>query len=754
MPLATPAASRAPRAARHVTRLLAALLVAGCGGSDPATGPDDPGTPPGGGGGGGGGGGTPPTYTVALAPDTATLVVGGTRQLTATVRDAGGATVTGQTVTWTSTAPGVAAVSNGLVTAAGVGTARIVAASAGAADTATVTVTAPVATPSVTEGSLSLGDDMACGLTTDGRAWCWGLGATGSQAPYASGYFPTAIEGAQRFTTVRVGGDHACGLTADGAAYCWGLNLYGQLGAAGQVATTAPVAVSGGLRFASIHPRSEFTVALTREGHAYAWGHNFGGMLGDGTTVDRAAPVRVGPELTFAALSEGGTHLTFGITADGAVYVWGPWFGTAFMAQASTPTRLPLGEGVRITAVSVGRGYALLLDQSGRVWRLGEYGDPHSDFYGGPERDAEGFTFRQIVTSGATNFGITADGVAYAWGDNTFGQLGAGSELANSPTPVPVAGGLRFREIHATLRTVAGLTTDGVAYFWGRNTGMFGNGVEGDGTDRNHQFRTPTPPSEKGYTVSVSPAGPTLTAGESVDVTVRVTRVGGGFTTDAGKTGVPGAITLTASGLPAGVTATFPTSATIGPEQTSTTLRLTASSGVAGGPATLQVGSSAAGMPARSTSVPVLVTSASGGTGLDLVCPSSAAAGSRPGGFPTGYHCMVNSGGNRVPGKYAVPTLTGSPWWVDTSAGVCVSWKGDGSSVARFKGSFGAAATQTSGHWGLIVRRSGVPEGPENAQYLFTSNLDAQTQLLSFDSTRSDDVVNNYAFQKRSSCPW
>ena len=59
-----------------------------------------------------------PVATVTVAPAAATLSVGDTRQLTATLRDATGGVLTGRTVTWTTNVPGVATVSTtGLVTA-------------------------------------------------------------------------------------------------------------------------------------------------------------------------------------------------------------------------------------------------------------------------------------------------------------------------------------------------------------------------------------------------------------------------------------------------------------------------------------------------------------------------------------------------------------------------------------------------------------------------------------------------------------
>jgi uncharacterized protein YjdB len=85
-----------------------------------------------------------PVATVQVSPSTATVNLGSTQQLSVTVRDAGGNTLTGRTVTWSSSATGVATVSSsGLVTAVASGSATITATSEGKSGTMTVTVPQP-----------------------------------------------------------------------------------------------------------------------------------------------------------------------------------------------------------------------------------------------------------------------------------------------------------------------------------------------------------------------------------------------------------------------------------------------------------------------------------------------------------------------------------------------------------------------------------------------------------------------------------
>jgi uncharacterized protein YjdB len=90
----------------------------------------------------------PPVATVSVAPASQNMTPGSTAQLSATMRDAAGNTLTGRVVTWSTSNNGVATVSSaGIVTAVAVGgPVTITATSEGQSGTASVTVVAPVVT--------------------------------------------------------------------------------------------------------------------------------------------------------------------------------------------------------------------------------------------------------------------------------------------------------------------------------------------------------------------------------------------------------------------------------------------------------------------------------------------------------------------------------------------------------------------------------------------------------------------------------
>ncbi|HEY0016303.1 MAG TPA: hypothetical protein VGC13_08295, partial [Longimicrobium sp.] len=97
--------------------------------------------------------------------------------------------------------------------------------------------------------SLSVGgSNFACALTAAGVAYCWGdseWGKLGNGTP-SPGFSdtPTPVAGGLRFASISAGDLHACGITTNGAAYCWGFGLVGQLGNGTTIDTSVPVRVA------------------------------------------------------------------------------------------------------------------------------------------------------------------------------------------------------------------------------------------------------------------------------------------------------------------------------------------------------------------------------------------------------------------------------------------------------------------------------------------------------------------------------
>ena len=82
----------------------------------------------------------------------------------------------------------------------------------------------------------------------------------------------------------------------------------------------------------------------------------------------------------------------------------------------------------------------------------------------------------EIVAGSSHTCALDADGAAYCWGANFYGQTGTGS-TADVPLPTAVVGGHRFTHLVAGRMHTCGITTSRDAYCWGWDwTGALGAG--------------------------------------------------------------------------------------------------------------------------------------------------------------------------------------------------------------------------------------------------------------------------------------
>lgn len=81
-----------------------------------------------------------------------------------------------------------------------------------------------------------------CGVTTAGAAYCWGEGAAGQlghgRITTDDELAPALVAGGLTWASIDAGFNHACGVTTDGRAYCWGSNASGKAGTGATVSTT------------------------------------------------------------------------------------------------------------------------------------------------------------------------------------------------------------------------------------------------------------------------------------------------------------------------------------------------------------------------------------------------------------------------------------------------------------------------------------------------------------------------------------
>lgn len=231
--------------------------------------------------------------------------------------------------------------------------------------------------------SISLAGSAVPGTVT---AWGYnGLGCLGDTTTISSSKPVTvALPAGVSALAITAGSFHNLAITTDGV-YTWGggVTIPARVTFPPAVTTVTDIAAGAG-----------HSLALTNDG-VYAWGGNSSGQLGDGTTTSRPDPVKISfPAAVTAVLSvAAGSYHSLAVTNDG-VYAWGSnggaQLGDGTRVNRTAPVKVALPAAV--TAVSA------------------------------------------IAGGGFHSLALTNDGV-YAWGNNTFGQLGNGS-ITDSVVPV------------------------------------------------------------------------------------------------------------------------------------------------------------------------------------------------------------------------------------------------------------------------------------------------------------------------------
>ena len=353
---------------------------------------------------------------------------------------------------------------------------------------------------------IAVGFYNTCALSSEGAVYCWGYdgwGTVGDGGAAVNATTPTPVSTVNMTGTTTfkyIGGStsyHMCGISTAGEAYCWGENQAGQLGIGSITATTEPTKVnttsmSGDQTFINIATTRLSTCGIAGDGKVYCWGRNYELQVGDGTATDRNTPTLVNTanvsNPTFKKLT-GAYFTNCGITGDGKAYCWGHAgdgnYGNGSTANSGIPQEVDTtgfaDPGIIDVAASAnatcfltsdGNVYCTGTDSSGQ---LGNGDASTANQYVGAPIDTSLVTgsqkFISISAGWVHHCGLTADGAAYCWGNNGYGQAGVGTTTnISKPTPVDasaIAEPMAVKQIKLSDLTSCALNQKSKMYCWG-----------------------------------------------------------------------------------------------------------------------------------------------------------------------------------------------------------------------------------------------------------------------------------------------
>ena len=376
---------------------------------------------------------------------------------------------------------------------------------------------------------IASGASHSVGIKSDNTLYGWGLGTSGQvgDATLISKSSPVQIN-TSAWISVDAGTDFSLAIRSDYRLYAWGLGTSGQLGIVLAVSRSTPsIYTSSTASYIQVSAGASHALAIDNNNKLWAWGFNASGQLGDGTTTTRNGPVSLGAS-SWTAISAGYSH-SMAIRSDGALFTWGDntngslGFNVSTLAIASgqdmsiavrddgtlwswglntygqlgdstvVSKSIPTAVGLLTTWSKVTKpsytAYAIKTDGSLWAWGLnsaGSVGDNTTVNRSSPVQISTTYSssWSAIAAGGHVTAGIQSayainasniyTNLLHVWGNNTYGQLGSGTNsISLSPILMenPNAPAKSWTVISAGSQFVLGITNTGALYAWGRNDG-------------------------------------------------------------------------------------------------------------------------------------------------------------------------------------------------------------------------------------------------------------------------------------------
>ena len=283
---------------------------------------------------------------------------------------------------------------------------------------------------------IAAGYDFTEALKSDGIVWDWGRAGNDYLRNYSLTGHGEFLSGV--VTAIAAGYNHIVVLKSDGTVWGWGDNAGGQLGDGDTnsiwgkpVYEVQALGLSG---VTAVAAGGSHSVALKSDGTVWAWGYNDSGQLGDGTTTNRSTPVKVSGLSGVIAIAAGcWGQYTVALKSDGTVWAWGDnnsgqlGDGTTHYWGQTTPVQVSGLSGV--TAIAAGVWQTMALKSDGTVWAwgdnsYGQLGDATTTIRSTPVKVLGLSGVTAISTGESHSVALKNDGTVWAWGNNGSGQLG------------------------------------------------------------------------------------------------------------------------------------------------------------------------------------------------------------------------------------------------------------------------------------------------------------------------------------------
>lgn len=291
----------------------------------------------------------------------------------------------------------------------------------------------------------------SCGLTTDGKVFCWGSNDAGQLGNGKIGGFellPVEVTGIKDAVQIHVGMGHTCAVRKNKDVLCWGYGAFGNLGNNSKESSGSPVQVQGVNDVVSISSGRFNSCAVTTAGELFCWGSDFTSFkeVESGVPYERESLVatKLPGFSNVLSVTIGSFHMC-ALTKTGDVFCIGRNQVGQIPGSTSTLVITPQQVSVeKSKKISAGSAHTCAFTNNNEVvcWGYGKSGQTGAADKPDITLPAKVSGLSKISDISSGRFyscALTIESKIFCWGDNVYGQLGNGSTV-DSSTPVETLG--------------------------------------------------------------------------------------------------------------------------------------------------------------------------------------------------------------------------------------------------------------------------------------------------------------------------